>query len=610
VTPHAFLDLLWQYKPEDLYVLLWTLQDKRSHWFQNVNEAADFAAGAAGTKDVYVGLGLSKADLGPTRRCTSDEITGITGFGADFDLRSEAHGNKPLPANIEEALSIIPPSIPPTILIATGNGVHAWWLFKEPCVFGSDEERTDVARLMNRWHTMLRLNSAARGWAYDRLSDLARVLRIPGTLNHKDPANPKNVVALTVSDRHYNLSDIEEFLDEANILDLEAEEKARCEWAERFADTPLVIDIAARIPQELLDAWMQEDLRFRNTWVRQRHDLKDQSQSGYDLALACFGMDAGLPEQQIVDLIVHHRSLFARSHRTRLDYFQRTIAKAGQRIGGIDAPLLPAAAAPSAAIPAIPGAPAVPPTTGTTAPWGAPVAPEVPKSTDTDTPDKGADSAAKALLCERISTVLGIQIRRLVKIEGKEPQYRMELAGPNAGQIDQTGDGRKIEFPNVGKLIAQDSVRVSIAATAGKIIPKIKPKHWEQIAQAMLDACIIEQGTEEMEWEGAARMYLQHYLSETGFIPCIEGQRLQDQRRPMVIDGKVAVCTSDLQIYVNKTTFQNLSVKAVAGMLSALGAMSIRVRGPKFKDQSRWVLPLSEFEPDEYQPREGGDHAA
>ena len=122
----------------------------------------------------------------------------------------------------------------------------------------------------------------------------------------------------------------------------------------------------------------------------------------------------------------------------------------------------------------------------------------------------------------------------------------------------------------------------------------------------MLDACIIEQGTEEMEWEGAARMYLQHYLSETGFIPCIEGQRLQDQRKPMVIEGKIAVCTSDFQIYVNKTTYQNLPVKAIAGMLSALGAKSIRVRGPKFKDQSRWVLPLSEFEPAEYQPHDGG----
>jgi len=99
VTPRAFLDLLWQNKPAELYVLLWTLQDKQSHWFQDVAKAAEFA-GAVMDRDVYVGLGLSKSDHGPARRCTSDEIAGLSGFGSDLDLRSEAHGNKPLPATI------------------------------------------------------------------------------------------------------------------------------------------------------------------------------------------------------------------------------------------------------------------------------------------------------------------------------------------------------------------------------------------------------------------------------------------------------------------------------------------------------------------------------
>ena len=70
--------------------------------------------------------------------------------------------------------------MPPSILVLTGNGVHAWWLFKEPYIFESDEERNAVARLVRRWHTMLRLRLAAHGWAYDCLSDLARLLRVPG----------------------------------------------------------------------------------------------------------------------------------------------------------------------------------------------------------------------------------------------------------------------------------------------------------------------------------------------------------------------------------------------------------------------------------------------
>jgi hypothetical protein len=54
----------------------------------------------------------------------------------------------------------------------------------------------------------------------------------------------------------------------------------------------------------------------------------------------------------------------------------------------------------------------------------------------------------------------------------------------------------------------------------------------------------------------------------------------------MLIDGHIAVNSLDLQLYVNKTFAQNLSVKAVASMLSAIGARSIRVRGPKIREQA------------------------
>jgi hypothetical protein len=133
---------------------------------------------------------------------------------------------------------------------------------------------------------------------------------------------------------------------------------------------------------------------------------------------------------------------------------------------------------------------------------------------------------------------------------------------------------------------------------------KLKPKVWEQLAQAMLDACIVEQGGEETEWEGAAGMYVGQYLSETGFIDTLEGQPVQSQRKPTVLDGKIGICASDLQMYINKTTLQNLSVKATASMLGALGGKSVRIRGARFREQSRWMLPVDQFDPAEYAPRQ------
>src|SRR5690606_16979792 len=135
--------------------------------------------------------------------------------------------------------------------------------------------------------------------------------------------------------------------------------------------------------------WAQTDLRFRNTWFRQRHDLTDQSQSGYDLALADFGLDAGLSAQRIVDLIIHHRALHNQKQRTRADYFERTLARASDR----------SQSAASEAAGLFAGTPSAPEPSSD--------APDTSTDTPTSEPAMPADPlAVKAALCERISAAL------------------------------------------------------------------------------------------------------------------------------------------------------------------------------------------------------------
>lgn len=327
VTPHDFFQLLWHDKPEKQYILLWTLYDSRSHWFQDLAAAGQFAASVGG-HDVYMGVGLSGQDYGPYRRCASDEISCLAGIGADLDIKSVAHPTKPLPLTIVDALSILPPMMPPSLVIETGNGVQVWWLFKEVLVIESEEERKNVARALTRWHTMIGARYQAHGWAYEKLADLARILRIPGTKNHKDPANPKPVVLRSMSDARYNMADFDSFLDDAGVGDPELQERAGTEWRDRFKEVALKVDLNARFPQDIIDGWCTLDMRFQNTWKGQRHDLKDQSTSGYDMALTHFGVSSGLSPQQIIDLIVTFRAFHELKPRRRLEYYQRNIAKA------------------------------------------------------------------------------------------------------------------------------------------------------------------------------------------------------------------------------------------------------------------------------------------
>ena len=609
MTPHAFLELLWQYKQEEQYLLIWTGQDKRSHWFQDAAKAGDFVASdACRGMCVFVGIGSSKTDNGPTHRCTSDEIASLCAVWTDLDLKGEAHKGKALPGTVEDALSVLPQDMPPTITVATGNGAHAWWVFKEPLTFETEEDRRHTVEVLNRWHTMIRLRCKARGWVYERLSDLARVARVPGTSNMKDPAKPKPVTALASTDRTYSLSDFQEYVDDAGIPGTAAQESAAREWAERFKDKPLVITPAARIPQDVLDAWMdpansdkQFAARFRNTWERRRHDLKDPSQSGYDLALADFGVMAGLAEQQIVDLICHHRALHGQKQRTREDYFQRTIARAMER--NPDAPM-PAAA---------------PPTTGLAAPLGAHVAPEDRGATDTTgkphpaPPPPPAKEMSpedqKAMLCENISKEIGIPIHiaitRLVKIRGKDPSYRMELA-----------DETKIEFTTIGKFRTQEVVRDEIAKQTDWLMPRIKPKQWDVIAQEMVSACFAEEGPIEAQWEDSTIDIVVRYLEGNSFIEDIATAQQQYRSRPIVKDGCIAVNTRDLSEWINRTGYEPISAKALASRLSAIGAHSKRITG-KHPEQSRWLLPLKAFDPANWRkarleavPKENDSNAA
>lgn len=330
---------------------------------------------------------------------------------------------------------------------------------------------------------------------------------------------------------------------------------------------------------------MKEDMRFRNTWFRQRHDLKDQSQSGYDLALACFGMDAGLDEQEIVDLIIQHRRMHRERQRTRIDYFQRTIAKAAAKVGGVD-PMKPGAA------PLIVMPRAATPSEATPMPAPAPAAPEAGP-----VPVEPSPETQKNILLDEISSRLGLPVVRIAKITGKEPSYQLELeSGP-------------IEFCSFAKIIDQGCFRNAIGSVINRLVPKMKPQAWEQFVQMMLAALVEEEGGEENDFQAATLLWVRQYLAETALIPSIESQTVQNARKPMVHNGVLTICASDFTVYLTRACFQNVSVKAVVSMLRAIGAVHARVRGRKFGEQSRWMLPTGQFDPTEYSKPHQEDHA-
>ena len=75
MTPHEFLKLLWQNKPEGHFVLLWTLPESGRSGSAISCAAANIVESVERQGRVR-GRRASKQDHGPAHRCVSDEIAG------------------------------------------------------------------------------------------------------------------------------------------------------------------------------------------------------------------------------------------------------------------------------------------------------------------------------------------------------------------------------------------------------------------------------------------------------------------------------------------------------------------------------------------------------
>lgn len=195
---------------EDLFFYLWFLnrsdQKKFTEWFPTnsagIEQAADNAVALNQNKcDVYVGVSLHKEKGGPRERAKAGTVDGIVGLYLDIDFGDHGHKKKELPPTIEDARSLLLdlPKPNPTIVVHSGHGLQPWWLFKEPWLFADADDRQRAAAISRGWNLLFIRAAVKKGWAADNVGDLARVLRVPGTSNHKsDPPVPVSITEWSV----------------------------------------------------------------------------------------------------------------------------------------------------------------------------------------------------------------------------------------------------------------------------------------------------------------------------------------------------------------------------------------------------------------------------
>ncbi|HOI53862.1 MAG TPA: AAA family ATPase [Phycisphaerae bacterium] len=303
---------------------VFTTPDLRTMRFAGLDAVEGHALDASGYgREVYFGLGLIRGS--PQGRGTAEDVAAIGALWCDIDMAGPAHPGKALPASIEEVEALLGElPLAPSVVVDSGHGAHAYWLLKEPWVFDDEADRRRAAGLARAWHGLVCRLAEMKGWKLENLGGLARVLRLPGTVNHKLPEQPVEVRVLRGDPGlRYSPGDFEEFASAGD-------DTAQAAGVAVAGD--LVLRPDAEPPVRRMIEAAAVSPKFVETWSRKRTDLTDQSQSSYDLSLATIAAMLRWTDQEIADLVIAAR----REHNEkpekalRRDYITRTLARARQ----------------------------------------------------------------------------------------------------------------------------------------------------------------------------------------------------------------------------------------------------------------------------------------
>jgi len=121
---------------------------------------------------VTIGVGLRKSKGGK-----KDDVAAIPALWADIDFKHFAGGQEQALAK----LNALPPDLAPSALIHSGHGLHLYWFLKDP-VPVTDNNRSQLEGVLKGLQQLVES---------DAVHNVDRVMRLPGSVNVKDPNDPR-----------------------------------------------------------------------------------------------------------------------------------------------------------------------------------------------------------------------------------------------------------------------------------------------------------------------------------------------------------------------------------------------------------------------------------
>lgn len=327
----TFLKTVFEYKDPEEYFLIWVLETKKSHWFDNIDQAVKFVMNLDKSYNVYFGVGLApKKHINNLEnknytRCKQENISSIVGLWLDIDVQAPHRGKDNLPETKDEARELIKKfPLKPTIITDSGHGYQIFYLFKEHWQFEDEKERKEAQQLLILWNKTAEVIAKRKGWTVDSVFNSDRLMRLPGTYNNKgDDPLPVKIVEMN-EDLRYSPDDFEQFLIDPEEHNIKFNSGSK---EETIGEFNLKLNSEASPPEDKFKRLMRDDYA-KKTWNHNRDSIKDNSPSGYDLSLANIAAKKNWEPQEICDLLIACRRNNKCDLKLRHDYYDRTIKKA------------------------------------------------------------------------------------------------------------------------------------------------------------------------------------------------------------------------------------------------------------------------------------------
>jgi hypothetical protein len=403
----------------------------------------------------------------------------------------------------------------PTILVHTGHGLQAWWLFHEPWIF-EDGEREEAQAMIRGWQSHMARLAGDRGWVVDATHDLARLMRLPGTVNNKSEPVPVKVVS---SDGPR--------LDRNTVWDYIGDGVEDVMVFKKVAVMGLVLDPDAQAPTTKYGALMENDQKFKKSWHRRRPDLPDQSASSYDMSLASIAVMAGWSDQEVANLLIANRR--DNGDDLKLDhtgfggfssYYAGTIAKARSR-------------------------------------------PEQEAATQ-ERQAAAQERLEEGGTLEDLSVLIGVDILDLVMHVGDPPEFWMET--PRGG----------ITLGRATNITDQRRFRDAVYGTTGQYILKCKEALWKPRAEAIHACCRVVELGEASHPGNEMAHWVETYLEEQTILE--DKNAAAEQNLPFRKDGSVLFSLSGFRQYLRFSVGESLSSHKLGQRLRLCGVTPTVVR--------------------------------